>query len=522
MRIHPSPIQLSVSILALSCLGFVIWWMSANVVWLGDDIDYKYMMKGEIWQSWGKIHDWHEFLQSQLIHYQHINGRFAAHALVQLFNGKYGQSAFAVCNAIIYMIFALAIAKTGYVDFRKNTGGIISAVCLSVVCFVTKMTPTCQIGYIWGMLVNLLWISVFFAEKKSSWITVGIMFFVGIAAGNWQESVSIGVCAGLGLWWLSQFFNRNKTTHNFFDWRRSWMMLGYFIGTAFNCLSPATLSRVETVSTPLTDQLIISSYSLPAVFILIAAIIILSINKKLNIRYDLKIENGRIPDGFLISALALLLVFNAIIGIYSNRQLFGANLFALILFFRIIPCHRLNNALNLIAAAAVACIWMTMYYGIEEVRRQYDDIVSLHKESEDGTVEYDRRRVMTIGHPSDAKYYEDIIGQFDNDLHHSLMKDFKLSRGGRTLKLKPAVAPDSVRIEQYAPGHFYVTVIEPKDGEPLKEVTVFGHYSILGIIDIAAKPRQMKLLKYSRRRKPYATAVVIPEYPLFTADSITL
>lgn len=522
MQRHTFPTQLSLSILVLGCLGFVIWWMSANVVWLGDDIDYKYMMKGEIWQSWGKIHDWHEFLQSQLIHYQHVNGRFVAHALVQFFNGKYGQPAFAVCNAIIYMIFAFAIARMGNVDLRKNTGGILSAVCLSVICFVTKMMPTCQIGYIWGMLANLMWISAFFAGGKASWIKVGIMFIAGIAVGNWQESVSIGVCAGLGFWWLSQFFDRHKTFHSFFDWRRSWMMLGYFIGTATNCLSPATLSRVETVVTPLSDQLIITSYSLTAVFILSGAIIILSIKGKLGIRYNFEIENGRIPDGFLIVGLLFLLAFNAIIGIYSNRQLFGANLFALILLFRAIPRHRLNKALNLIASFAVLAIWWTMYSGIEEVRRQYDDIVLLHKESEDGTVEYDRRRVMTLGHPSEAKYYEDIIGQFDNDLHHSLMKDFKLSRGGRTLKLKPDITPDSIQIVQYAPGHFYVTVIEPKDGEPLKEVTVFGHYSILGIIEIPAKPRQLKLLKYSRRRKPYATAVVIPEYPLFTADSIVL
>lgn len=300
------------------------------------------------------------------------------------------------------------------------------------------------------------------------------------------------------------------------------MMLGYFIGTATNCLSPATLSRVETVATPLSDQLIISSYSLPAVFILLGAIIILSIRGKLKIRYNFEIENGRIPDGFLIVGLIFLLAFNAIIGIYSNRQLFGANLFALILLFRAMPRHRLNNVLNLFASIAVLAIWWTMYSGIKEVRRQYDDIVSQHKESGDGTVEYDRMRVLKWGHPSDAKYYEDIIGQFDNDLHHSLMKDFKLSRGGRTLKLKPNITPESTRIEQYAPGHFYVTVIEPKDGEPLKEVTVFGHYSILGIIEIPAKPRQLKLLKYSRRRKPYATAVVIPEYPLFTADSISL
>lgn len=88
----------------LLLLGLAIWWMGAHVVWLGDDLDYKYMMKGEIWQSWGKIKTVKDFFDSQLIHYQKVNGRFIAHSLVQIFNAKLGQQAFAVCNAIVYII----------------------------------------------------------------------------------------------------------------------------------------------------------------------------------------------------------------------------------------------------------------------------------------------------------------------------------------------------------------------------------------------------------------------------------
>ena len=176
---------------------------------------------------------------------------------------------------------------------------------------------------------------------------------------------------------------------------------------------------------------------------------------------------------------------------------------------------------NILASCAVAAIWAVMYAGIGEVRRQYDDIARLHSISPDGVVEYDRHRVMTTGHPSDAKYYEDIAGQFDNDLHHSLMKDFKHRRGGKTLKLKPATVPDSEKVERYAPGHFHVTVRHTKGSLP-REITVYGHYSLLGLIDIPASPRRMTILKYSRVRTPYATATIIPEYPLFTADSIAL
>lgn len=129
---------------------------------------------------------------------------------------------------------------------------------------------------------------------------------------------------------------------------------------------------------------------------------------------------------------------------------------------------------------------------------------------------------MTIGHPSDAKYYEDVVGQFDNDLHHSIMKEFKHTKGGKTLKLKPTTPPDTDNVVRYAPGHFNVTTAMPKKGEPPKEITVYGHYTLLGIIDIPAAPRTLQIMRYSRMRPPFGTATIIPEYPLFIADSISL
>lgn len=53
--------DITLSIVTLCVIATVVWWMSAHVVWLGDDLDYKYMMKGAIWQSWGRIHTWHDF-----------------------------------------------------------------------------------------------------------------------------------------------------------------------------------------------------------------------------------------------------------------------------------------------------------------------------------------------------------------------------------------------------------------------------------------------------------------------------
>lgn len=508
------------SIVYLLLLAIAIWWMSANVLWLGDDLDYKYRMKGEIWQSWGWINTFKEFWESQFVHYTHVNGRFTAHTLVQLFNGVLGQQAFAVCNGLVYALFALILAKAGNVNPRTNSAGIVSAITLSVLCFVTKMMPTCQIGYIWAMAANLLWLIAFFGKGQPTWIKVIMLFILGIAVGNWQESISVGVCSGLGFWWLSQFFARHKTFHNFFDWRRSWMLLGYMIGTASNCLAPSTMGRVSAITTPLSDQLMIAAYSVPVVLMLLTVTIILAAIGRCGISFNFKTDKGEIPDGCLVIGLITLLIFNFFIGVYSNRQLFGANLFAAVLLLRALPRHCFNLTFNIIAGLCVIGVWVLMYIGIQEVKEQYDDIVTLYESSEKGTVEYDRTRVMTLGHPLDAKYYEDILGQFNNDLHHSMMKDFKHNRKGKTLKLKPTVQTDGEQVVEYAPGHFYVTVRIPEAEKPHRKVKVYGHYVIANIIEIPAAPRTLEVSVFSHRHAPYGTAVIIPEYPFFRADSI--
>ncbi|MDE7420209.1 MAG: hypothetical protein K2N35_08370 [Muribaculaceae bacterium] len=505
--------------ISLFVLCAAIWWMSANVVWLGDDLDYKYMMKGEIWQSWGKIKTLKNFIDSQLIHYHHVNGRFVAHSIVQLFNARLGQQAFAACNAIIYTIFAILIGLAGKVDLRHNPAGIVSAVCLSVLCFITKMMPTCQIGYIWGMLANIVWLSFFYKYQKPRWWTVIVMSLFGIIVGNWQESVSIGVCVGLGIWWIVQLIQSKRYDKCKFDFRRSWMLTGYIIGTATNCLAPSTIGRVSGDVLPFSDQLLIALYSIPAIVILFVALI----NQKDSIRdaklFSFKNNSGKIPNGVLVSAMLSLIVFNAIIGVYSNRQLFGANLFAAILTLRILPKHRFSTLINAIACLVVVAYWSIMAIGITEVKLQYNEIARLHSESSDGTVHYNRQRIMTLGFPLRAKYYEDILGQFDNDLHHSMLKDFKQVRKGRTLKLTPTTIPDAEKVEQYAPGHFNVTLKEPLKGEAPREVIVYGHYPILFK---ESYPRRIEVTKYSRRRPPFATTVIIPEFPFFTADSVII
>ncbi|MDE6511156.1 MAG: hypothetical protein K2L00_03570, partial [Muribaculaceae bacterium] len=400
-----------------------------------------------------------------------------------------------------------------------NPGGILTAICLSVLCFITKMMPTCQIGYIWGMTANIGWLMLFFKHGRPSWLATIALALAGTFVGNWQESISIGVCGGLGVWWLVQAAECIHLHNVRFDWRRSWMLLGYVVGTATNCFAPSTMGRVADMAMPFTDRLLIASYSFPAVIMLAGCVIYVSLKHGSRKLFSFRNTDGYLPEGVLLCGMIFLIAFNAAIGIYSNRQLFGANLFAAILILRILPRHRFGLIINTLAAITVMAFWTLMLKGVSEVKAKYSELASLHGESAYGSVLYDRTRVMTLGFPLRAKYYEDILGLMDNDLHHSMMKDFKHVRGGKTLKLKPTASLDSEHAECYAPGHFTVILKEPPKGEAPREVLVYGHYPVFGI---EAKPRKIQVSRYSNRSKAFGAAIIIPEFPFFVGDSIII
>lgn len=136
--------------------------------------------------------------------------------------------------------------------------------------------------------------------------------------------------------------------------------------------------------------MLVATYSLTAFFILVLSAMIMIIRKKRLPAPSFQFRGDGIPGACMLAALIFLLVFNFSVGIFSNRQLFGANMFAAAMTLRILPRHRLPLTLNVMAGVAVAALWIAMYSGIGQVRRQYDDISALHAASPDGTVEFDR------------------------------------------------------------------------------------------------------------------------------------
>lgn len=458
MKIRP---ELNTCILVL--LAAVVWWLSRQIAWIGDDLDYMFRMKGAIWESWGWIRNPGEFLASQWNHYLHVNGRFVAHALVQLFNGILGQEWFAVFNALVYPATAVVLARLGG-SRPLSTGALLTAIILILFGFVTKMMPTCQIGYIWGLGINMLWVGFFLSGRARKRGEVILMCISGLIAGNWQEAYSVGIGAAMGVILLTQWM-RHPIRRIPPD--RQLMATAYILGTASVCLAPSTLSRAAVITAGNGEMAMVSppgwlyavlSLRLFYIFVLLIIWRLISARRISTDHQPFRLRSFLYSQSLWVAAMAFLIIFNLAVGVFGNRQLFGIEMCSAVMILRLLRGHKFNRLWTTVGCIGVTVLYSWQYSLAMEARRQFGEIERLYIGSEDGRVYFDRQRATNEGFTREIRIYEDVVGLYDNDPHHSMMKYLRhrhkhrrpllvIPTGVRTLEFKDT-------IWSYAPGHY--------------------------------------------------------------------
>lgn len=367
-------------LLASFILLGVVYTMSSRALWLGDDINYRYHFK-----TGQEIESVIEAFTSQVEHYNVMNGRFLAHFLVQIFIALLGKTFFSIVNASMYIVFLILIAKLSGIKLA-NSGFVILTALLILFSFQTKFVPSCQIGYIWMFTIVLLFIYLFLNNKKvaSRWHSIWLIPF-SIIAGWTQEAIVVGISVALIVYVLS---NLKRITFN--QWT---MFFAFGLGAILLCFAPGTLSRTKELHgsidflPPIVYSFIKFFYYLRIAYVLICYILYLVLIKKVTIREIYKNES------FLIITLLTLVIFNLVLGVFGNRQLFGIELLSLVLFMRCLLRYSFSTKLLIVMIAFFVC-W-TIYSitknttFLKHENKVYEYLIAEYRNSEDGVVYYD-------------------------------------------------------------------------------------------------------------------------------------
>lgn len=373
--------------LLLAAVAGLIFALSEYIQWYGDSYLYRFDFgTGE------PIETFWEIFPSQYAHYFMMNGRVWAHVLCQGFSALWGQTAFAVCNALVYVAFILLFVKLAGSSWR-HIYALLS--CILMVLLITDLSynANCQIGYVWTSTITLVFI-IYYCKcrdiKRAKIWQLVLLFLLSILAGNGNEAIAIGVGASL----IFDFFiiYRRLTVVQ-------WVMLvGFGIGGLILCLSPGILDRASGD----TANFVYSAYRLlitsKALSLLIMTICILKIRHCLNLKQYL-VENR-----FLVVALLTLILFNFMIGIgETGRQLFGIELFSAILTIKALK----NNAFPKWVLAILGLCLMVIYsLKVEYLHDSNEDLRVLRKEiesSSDSIIYVDFKKYSSFVKPTEVK-----------------------------------------------------------------------------------------------------------------------
>jgi|GEM_PF-2122388 len=379
-RNHNSPITTLWGMLVLAGLALVVWWLSQHLVWINDDVYFRFYIGGERSQL---IQSWSDIVGSQWNYYLTRCGRMATHCVVQaLCSFAGGQAAFAILNAVAWVALVLLVLRLGGTPLRGSWLAVPGTAALTFVSFRTQFSPPCQVNYIWAMAAGLLVLVIYRDTRRHPAAITAAMILLCLLAGWGQESYSPGIAAAL---WLHALTHRATTTS------RQWAMLVAFtVGVLGLCLAPGNVINFDNHSVKPQGGYWITLVNI--VWLLRATYVMLAV---MVLAWLQGITPWRVyrDNAVLFNAMAAMLAFNLVVRVYCNRQLFGIDLMAMIITLRVLRQLRLSLMVRTAAVTAISAVAaMVALTDVTTVTRRntiYHDIERQYRLSTDGTAYID-------------------------------------------------------------------------------------------------------------------------------------
>lgn len=317
--------------------------------------------------------------------YLSVNGRYVAHFFVILFCGILGKGLFAICNALVWIVFVVLLMRVSNRKLSDIPSLLVgTALSLYFMVFIGS-GPASQINYVWMFSLTLGWLLLFRRMKGQKNILMIILLgFFSLIAGNGQEGANIGISGALLVLLFVKKFRFTPA---------EWVMgICFGIGCLADCLAPGTLFRSGSADGGSIAFRILQFtwiardyFSIPILFLAL----VIALSKSYNRRQFSQ-------NWFIWCALGVSVIFILVLGSRSWNQYFGMMLFISILILRIWTPGTIRNILSLLILSW--CLY-SLYgkYTVQITRGEYlSTIESQYNASPDGVVFIDASNPICI------------------------------------------------------------------------------------------------------------------------------
>lgn len=233
-----------VSALIISVIAIVSYAQTAESYWTNDSMRYAYVFPaGDFHDSFRtrEINSFGDIVESQINHYQGINGRTPVHIVVQIFCGLIkSRIPFYCANALIWSLLTWLFVRSCRIDWRERWSLPLAFLLLQLAIPV-EHDPSNQINYVWVAAFLLLW------WRKSSDIQLVPLALLSFLAGWTNEAFGFSIAGAFVIF---------ACQHRFRLTRRQWVMAVCFtLGLLPILLSPAGYGRLQGIQPTLGYRL---------------------------------------------------------------------------------------------------------------------------------------------------------------------------------------------------------------------------------------------------------------------------
>ena len=386
----------------LLIIGSLFYLMNMYTPICGDDYLYSFYLTPVAAKSFfegasigfeQKISSFTDVIFSQYNHYFYVNGRTIPHILEQSFAGLWGENCFNLINVFAFLLLNMLVI---WISGKRNLTKF--GYWVAAVFFIWFLLPcpvdlfllmSGALNYTWSAVLCLAFLLVYTKVRQMervNWGVAFLLFLLGVISGWTHESLVIGISGALFIIYCVQYNKRKPKSPEIA------LVAGFWLGTLLLCLSPAARGRASFDHPSIWETFLLIIGELRAFYVLLFLLVYTFFREKRN-NNNHTLRKFFYDNQLYFYVILIELVFSLVIGFRNVRQLFGIELFSVVILIKLISDQTSFNAVwcRSVSIVAASAIVLHMAFVIPCAKRshaQFQDIVATYLHSEDGVVSF--------------------------------------------------------------------------------------------------------------------------------------
>lgn len=407
-----------------------------------DDLSYRFICGSSEREYIDSVSS---IFNSQVWHYQNVNGRFLVHCFVQFFCGFGGDLCFFVGTTLMFLLLLMSgvylIRKgteTAIINFDKELFVLLLILFCPLFGTTFLGTKAFVVNYMWSASVYMCYIALYKHIKEDNvkyvWWQNILLFIYALLVGSWQESFAIPIA---GMLFVYHLINLRRTKGSLLV-----IVIGFGVGTLVHLFAPSNLNRSASTGLSITsDVFYIATQILRHVVVVDVILIVLLWAIMLD--WKRKQKSFIIINYVYILPIILSLMFALIISFYGGAyQLTIIGICSTILVIRFISTYyhiptKYNVYIKILLFVLLIMWYIPSFIFREKLHSTFNDFTtSVIKEPAYYVTDTNFEKVARMQYKN--KYFRDkcvtfeLLGSFSNEIVSGKLGCY-LSKGKDTL-----------------------------------------------------------------------------------------